>query len=464
MARAPRNLRTIGWEKAVLGTALHDPETMERAELLVPADFTGEGHQALWAQMIYLHRRGNMDLRAVVEGLRQTGDLDKLVSFDAETVRGEDYIAELMTYRGHAMQEYVDQVTNASIKRSLLQVSALIAADAQDQDLDAAEVLDEAERRVLQLRRSRSVDQGVTMGHILSAFMTRMDAFRSGEAQPAWVPKLGALRRKLRFVEAEDFVLIAARPGEGKSSLLRFEFFYANMPTLIFNLENTEMEYARYCLSMMTGIDSDRLKDGRGLSEEELETVRETAREMAGMPVIVKTLAAPSIAEVDRISRQHIKEQKVGMIGIDYLQLVQNGRKNRVDDVTLSSQGARAMALRYHVPVVAAAQMSRSIEHRGEEAAPKLSDLRESGSLEQDATIIAFPRHLWPNPTDAQLRQFPHNVDPESGQLYENIKAVPMVLYIEKNRNGPIGRTEPFLWVKSTNNFYAITSHMQEPR
>lgn len=443
---------SIGWEKAVIGTILHDPSTMEAASELLPSDFTG-CHQTIWAEMLSLHQRNALELRALIESLRSNNQLDSLGSMeDNNNVRGEGYIADLVMSRGEAIEEYAERVLGASVKRQLAMLGAMIRAEAEDDNISATDAADHAEQRLMGLRRNRMAATGVSIGDILAVYMPRLEGLRNGTVVPAWTPNIAALRNTIQYAEGEDFILVAARPGEGKSSILRYEahaLASRQSPVVIFNLENSEIEYARSLLALRTGIDSELLKKPDRLTEPQLELCRHEAERLARLPLHVVSLGAPSIDEIERIARHYISHHGIKMIMIDYIQLIKNGAGKKVEDVTLSSQGARAMALRYSVPVIAAAQLSREIIHRGNNAEPELSDLRESGSLEQDATIAMFPRAIWSDPSPDMLARFPENVD-SNGNLYAATKAIPIRIYIKKNRNGATGPTEPLLWIKST--------------
>jgi replicative DNA helicase len=259
---------TIGWERAAIGTALADPSVMSEATDLLPSDYTG-AHQIIWAEMLALHRRSALELRSLIEALRSGGQLDEIGSSDVEST-GEAYIAELLAHRGDAMGEYVDRVLGASIKRQLRRTAALIAAEADDDLVDPEEALDSAERRIITLRRSRLTSMGATFAD---------------------------------FVEEKDFLINAARPGEGKSSSMRFDFIRTaleGMPVTLFNLENGELEYARYAIALLTGIDSARLRNPRGLSDQELQSVRDAGERLARAPLYVVTLGAPSVRMINR--------------------------------------------------------------------------------------------------------------------------------------------------------------------
>ncbi len=445
----------IGWERALLGTALADPDTMAAAEIVLPSDMTG-CHQVLWSEMVSLQSRGALGPRALVEALRSANVLNTIgMEDDHET--GERYIANLIRYRGEEMPEYANQVVNASIKRQLTQTAALIRSEAEDRDIPADEALDNAERRVMGLRRDRK--DGVSMADLMAAVSGRM---QTGPTGNIWTPGIPELKETMGFAEPEDFIIYASRPGEGKSSHLRFEGgVYAIQkakPVLLINMENSDIEIARSFISMVSGIDKSKIKSGN-LTDEERDRVNTAIDVLTVAPLYVKTMASPSARQVERACRQYIHEHNVELILVDYIQLMRNpGEDNRVQDLSLSSGILRGVALQNKVPLLAACQMSRAIEQRGEDPEPQLSDLRESGSLEQDSTIVIFPRNVWRNPQEAQLRLFRENID---GNRILN-KAVPVRLHIKKNRNGPVGTTKPFLFDKATNLFRSIPGEMFE--
>jgi replicative DNA helicase len=445
-----------GWELAVIGTVLSDPTTMEVAQELQPQDFTG-GLSAVWRHILALHQRGALEKRALIESLRAAGELDFLGDAD---LQGEVFIDKILESKGGQIEEYVTQVADLATRRQLREAAAIIAADAvgkSEHSID--EILDEAERRVMALRRTRSVT-GVTIKQIITAFMPRLDGMRSGAIVPYWTPRCQAVKDIIDYVDQNDFVLIAGRPGTGKSSYLRYEAFFRSkerMTGLIFNLENTESEYAKSFISIETGIDSQKLRNPKQLSVAELERVKEAARGLLSCPLEIVTLGAPSIAEIERIARARIRSLDPKYIMIDYIQLITNGLENKVTDVSLTSQTIRGMAMknRLNMPIICAAQLSREIERRGSRSDPQLADLRESGALEQDATIVIFPREDWHNPSPPEIAQFPENVGPQ-GHVLPKIRAVPIRFHVLKNRNGPIGLSERVKWCKATGTYQTL--------
>lgn len=445
------------WEWACIGTVLTDPETMEEAHGLLPQDFT-RSNRLIWAEIAALYKRGGLDYRSVVESLRSK-DLLEEIGADITDISGVEYLEYCKSYAGIQMAEYVRQVIDASVKRQLKEAASLIALDANTEQ-DADEILDSAEKRIMGLRRSRKLG-GVPISEIIDGFVPYMEGMRAGEIQPAIIPQLQAVKDIVGYYEDSDYILVAGRPGDGKSSYLRYEAFRLaeqGKRILIFNLENNEIEYARYSIALATGIDSKKLKQPRLLSRAELTQVKEAANTLKNLPIEVVTLGAPSVAEITRIARSKSRSFKQDMIMLDYVQLINNGLNNRVQDVTMSSQILRSLAMKneLNIPVMCAGQLSRAIESRGPNSDPQLADLRESGSLEQDATVVMFVRPVWSAmPSRQQVARFPENLD-ERNMRRTVLRAVPMRFHILKNRNGPIGVTSEIKWAKHTGNFQTL--------
>lgn len=159
-----------------------------------------------------------------------------------------------------------------------------------------------------------------------------------------------------------------------------------------------------------------------------------------------------------RAARRMAAKDGIALLGVDYIQLINNGSDNRANDIALTTGTLRQFSLEYHIPVIANAQLSREIERRGRDengmAEPELSDLRESGAIEQDSTIVMFPRPQR-TPSAAVLAMFPENKD-EGGHLLDRPRAIPTTFYVKKNRNGSTGPTDPVLWLKHTGEYRTL--------
>jgi replicative DNA helicase len=455
-----RDSLIIGSERSLLGTVMAHGETIDVAEYLEPHDFSFPSHQVLWTEILILHRVGQLSTRAVVEALRLKGLLNSLGTEFSEGM-GEEYIEILLGYRApQSTSTFTNAIWDASAKRAIRRHAAIMAMDAETSE-PAEDIIGRAEQGILDIRR-KGIVQGQSIGSVLDRWEDRLAAQEAGTFMPAYRFHLADIRHIVSFLDEQDYALICARPGDGKSSLLRFEAYEEaklGRPTMIVNLENSEAEYANYLIAYETGIDGEDLRDIRLLSKEDRERVRQAAQTLKDLPLTIYTLGAPSVFEVISVMRQGVR-QGVKSIFVDYVQLIRNGKKTENEDLTLTSTTLRGFALQNHVPVICAAQFNRNIEHRGENADPNLDDLRGSGSLEQDATVVIALRQAWTNPTAQELMQFAENIG-GGGMPTETIRAVPLRGFVKKNRNGRTGATRPFKWDRATNRFQTLRTGQQ---
>ena len=445
---------TASWEKSLIGSILSDPAKFEIAEELLPSDFTG-ANMLVWAELKPLAIRNGLDARGLANALENSTDAARLRSQAGMPI--EDYLAQLIGMAGNTVIEYKNQVLDASVKRSLKHGLALIAAEADGSQRKADELLDFAEKKILSLRRIRS-DEGISMADLFGSYIPRLEGMRAGTVKPAWTPNMTALREVIPFFEASDYAIVASRPGKGKSSILRMEALrtaYNGQFVGFFNLENDQWEYAKHFISMALGIDNAKLKDPKRLSPNELSRVKEIAEELARMPLRLIHAAGWSVQQIIRAGRKMVAEQDMQLMCVDYLQLIRNGKQKANEDIEETSSLLRAFSLQMNVPQLNAAQVARTVDTRGNDEDMVLSDLRGSGSLEQDASIIVFPRCPWRTiPDEADMRKFPENVyRTASGEVYCRPTCVPMQLDVAKNRNGDVAKSGWMKWNRSTNRF-----------
>jgi replicative DNA helicase len=439
----------LGFERALLGTLLAYPVYFEKASDILPSDFADPGHQTIFSHMLSLFRAEQLSARAVVENMRVRGELNTVDMRDD----GEAYVTELTTYASApSIDNFVSNVIKASMKRQILNASALMAADANRHDVDPDTILDQTEERILGLRR-RTIE-GISAGNLMDMFETQMDARLNNTYVPALYPKVNALQDMVGAYEDQDFLIIAARPGEGKSSYMRWEAYkeaVSGRRTFIVNMENAETEYARWLVAMHTMIDADKLRTPRDLNDDERQSVRDAIGYLRSIPLTVITLGSPTVHEINRVM---LPEVRAGAQSgwIDYIQKANNGIANTVQDLSLTSSLLRGFSLKHHVVLGCGSQLSRNIIGRGENAEPELSDLRDSGSIEQDATHVLFPRKVWSSPTNENIQSYPENRD-------GNIRVLPVRFFVKKNRNGPEGVSNYVLWKKHINHYETIGRH-----
>lgn len=449
-------INALGWEQALLGSVLADPTSIEEADGIVPSDFSTQSHVKLWEAIQTLHRRGGLDLRAVIHSI----DVDRIVDPE-EDIRGEAYLRKLIDRRGTQVNEYADQVIKASTRRQMLNIGGLIAAEAQDARIPLEEAVEHAEKRIMELRRFRNNQDGISIGELSDILGKRISGMRDGTIKPAYTPQIINLKAKIGYVDEDDFVIIAARPGEGKSSLIRYEIFHTAMrgePTAVFNLENGDLEYPKYFVSMRTGINSAKLRSPNRLTHEEFEAVQQAIRELYEIPLYI--VWASNVSEVAAKSRRGVRKFGYKSVWVDYLQLLSNTSENRVQDISMTTRGLRQLAKELKIPVFAASQLNRAVEQRADRK-PTLSDLRESGSIEQDATMVWFIEHQTNSGDIGAAAQFPEN-RLENGMIRPELVAFPMKINVAKNRNGPTGYTEMIKWVKPANQFQSLVREAHE--
>lgn len=452
--------RAVGnMERALIATVLANPDQIQHAELLLPQDFAHPSHQAIWSEILAFHRDGQLSLQATYHSLDAKGLLPTLGSeFGDKT--GIGYFNETLSYAAPQSTDFfAKSVLNFATQRAVKRSAALLAADCDDPNLDADELLDKAESMILEMRRNRG-RQGTPIGTILDLFHTVVEQRRANTYVPALWPHIAPIRRILGFFESTDYAIYAARPGESKSSILRYEACKEAIdgrPATILNLENGELEYARHLISLETGIDNRLLRAPTGLTETQLQEVKDAIGRLKGIPLRIVTMGGPNAEEV---AREYLEAVRIGAksVWLDYIQLVNNRVNDRNTDVTITSTRLRGLALKHQVPLIVASQMSRNITNRGIDAEPELSDLRDSGSLEQDSTHVLFPRLAWgPAPSETQLQQFEEN-------RHGEIVVAPLRVYIRKNRNGPIGISSTIKWNRATNDFSDLDAERSAQR
>jgi replicative DNA helicase len=443
-------------ERALIATVLSHSDEMKHAEDILPQDFGFASHQILWGEILAFHHEGQLSLQAVQQSLLAKNQLSD-VGREFDGPSGNQYLSETITYAApQSTEHFAKTVLDFAIKRALRRSAAILAADCDRVDMNADQLLDKVESDVLHMRRNRG-RAGSKINTILDLFETVTQHRRSGTFVPALTTHITAIQSVLKSYEGSDYPIIAARPGDGKSSIIRFDAFHEAMdgrPATIINLENSELEYARHLVSMKANVNNALLRDPLYLTADQLQAVKDAIRELKSIPLTIITLGAPTIDEVARAYLDAVREGSKSVY-LDYIQLIHNNVAdgNANASLSMSSSRLRGLALKHEIPLVTASQMSRNIVQRGAHADPELSDLRDSGSLEQDATQVLFPRVAWgPEPSQAQINQFPENRDRQDGLVV----SVPMRVFVRKNRNGPIGVTPNFKWNRGTNNFEAM--------
>lgn len=378
-------------ERSVLGAVLLSKDAMiEVSELVSPEMFYGEGHAQIFEAMKSLYDdRQPIDVVTVSEWLKRQNLLKR--------VGGMASLAELATYvptAAHAAG-YARIIKDQYIKRQMITAASEVVEMSFDQSNDIDKILDKAEQAVFGLSQ-RNIKKGfMHVKQALAESFDRLDELHKTAGGLRGVPTgIKDLDDALAGMQDSNLLILAARPGMGKTSLaLNIAQFVAvekKLPVGFFSLEMSNLELVDRLLVSQANIDAWKMKTGN-LKDEEFTSLSEAMGMLADAPIFIDDTPGASIAEMRTKARRLQVEHGVKLLIMDYLQLATGGGKydSRVQEVGAISQGLKNIARELKIPVVALAQLSRAIEQRGTKV-PQLSDLRESGSIEQDADVVMF--------------------------------------------------------------------------
>lgn len=378
-------------EKAVLGSCLIDPGAIIKvASILAESDFYKSGYQAVFAAMLHLSdQQKPIDSVTLANELERIGKLDEIGSYAGIT----DLFCDVPT--ALYIEHYASIVADKSTKRRLM-ASAEQIAQAAFEDKPAEECLDLAEQALLKVsmgKRKRNIE---SVGTILRDVIDILGQETTGDM--VGLPTgFAGLDRILGGLQKSDLIYVAGRPGMGKSSwgLNVVQTVAADgAKVAFFSLEMSKRQLTERLLSMETGIDTNRLRN-RNIHSDEWVIVMEAANQISHLPIFIDDTSGVSIDYIRREARRLYSEQGLDLIMIDYIGLMSGptGNKttseNRNQELGYISRNLKAMARELDVPVVALSQLSRAVETRADKR-PMLSDLRDSGNLEQDADVVLF--------------------------------------------------------------------------
>jgi replicative DNA helicase len=414
-------------EEAVLGSLLIDEDAVfEVAGFLKPDAFYRSHNRWIYDAILSLNERHEpVDYLTVTEELRRRGQL--------EDIGGEAYVLSLINAVPTSInaESYGKLVEAASLRRRLISAAGTIARLAYDEAENVDVVLDRAEQTLFSISEQRATRDLMPIREVAGSYLERIEQLRTRGDDYIGVPTgFVDLDRMLGGLNRSDLVIVAARPGMGKTSLQnaialtaarRFEKRIA-----IFNLEMSAEQLIQRMVSTETHIDSQRLRRG-DLHENEWELFYQAIGRLSEAPIFIDDTPSISPLQLRTKCRRLYAEYGLDMIMIDYLQLMQADRanNNRVQEISEISRGLKALARELDVPVIAASQLSRAVEQR-QNKRPILSDLRESGSIEQDADVVIFIyRDEYYNPDTSER---------------PNIAEIS----VAKHRNGPTGTVDLF--------------------
>ena len=424
--------QSIEAEQSVLGAILIDRDTMiEIADFLKPEDFYRQAHGRIYAVMLDLsERREPIDIVTVSEALERTGDL--------EAVGGRAYLGTLSNSTPTAVHaaQYARIVERKSLLRNLIGAAGKIAGIGYEDPAEIQEAIDRAESELFAVSQRRIGAGFSPLKSLLHDAYDRLDYLHAHRGEISGVRTgFGDLDTLTTGLQKSDLVILAARPSVGKTSFALNIAEHAAVKDRksvgYFSLEMSKEQLVLRLLSSVSNIDSQRLRTGF-LEELDFARIAPAMNSLSEAPIFIDDTPTITTMELRTKARRLQAEVGVDLIIVDYLQLMQSSTTtrdaNRVQEVSEISRGLKALARELKIPVIALSQLSRQPEMR-ESKEPRLSDLRESGSIEQDADLVMF---LWR--------------EKERGSDDQQTDGEVVKLKLSKHRNGPTGEID--LWFK----------------
>lgn len=418
--------QNIDAEMSLLGAVLIDDEVIaDASEVVAAIDFYDKRHATIFAAMMHLYEQHKpIDLLTLTDELKKKDQLD--------SIGGSAYLSELTNYvptAAHATS-YAEIISQKAIRRRLIKASGEISELGFDEETSTQELLERAEAELFSVSDQSLKQDLVPIESILTESFDRIEELQRNKG------KLRGIRTGYRDLDnmtaglqRSDLIILAARPAMGKTTLVTNLAYNVatldRLPVLFFSLEMSKEQLIDRMLADASGVDSWNIRTGN-LSDEDFGKISEAMGEMAEAPIFIDDTPGLSVLEMRTKARRAAHDQPLGLVIVDYLQLMQatgNHNGNRVQEVSEISRGLKLIARELNVPVIALSQLSRSVESR-QPPIPQLADLRESGSIEQDADLVSFIYR-------------PGYYEPDNPEV-QNITD----LIIAKHRNGPVGKVQ----------------------
>ncbi len=415
----PQNLDA---EQSLLGALLIDKDALLKVnEKLKIADFYKEQHGFIYESILSLFEaREPIDLVTLTSDLKKKGRYDK--------VGGSAYLTTLINSvpTSAHIEHYARIIREHSIRRSMISEATKLVEKSFDEMVPVSDLLEAAEGSIFAISQDNVKRDFIPIKEALAESFERLDELQKSSGKLRGVPTgFRDLDNKLAGLQESNLIILAARPGQGKTgfalNIAQYVAVKAGLPIGFFSLEMSKEELVDRLLVAQADIDAWKLKTGRfSENDKDWEKLSLAMGELAEAPIYIDDTPGLSISEMRTKARRLQMEHGLKMIVVDYLQLM-HGRTmdNRVQEVSEISQSLKNLARELKVPVLAISQLSRAVESRGTRK-PQLADLRESGAIEQDADVVMFLYR-------------------EDGENQENV-----TLDIQKHRNGPVGEIKLF--------------------
>ena len=417
--------QNIDAERSLLGSLLIDPEAITRIAGQISADdFYREAHRAIFSAVTTLASRNEKtDYITLCDQLGRDGTL--------VDVGGEDRVIELASAvpTPFHVEHYAGIVRRTSILRQIIQSATRMVASAYAPEAAPEEVLDEAESLIFSIANEVHTRDILPIREILHEVSDQLMFRVEHRGTPTGVSTgFRSLDVLTGGLQRSDLVILAARPGIGKTALSLNIGLHAakqnDVPVAFFALEMPAEQIVQRLIGTEARMDAMRIRDGN-LDDDQLQRVVRTMGNVAEYPIFIDDSPSLSVLELRGKARRMHLEHNIGLLVVDYLQLMtaSGHRENRVQEITEITRSLKALARELNIPIIACAQLSRAVEQRPD-SKPRLSDLRESGSIEQDADLVAFLH------------------EPDRGDDEAIGRPVDLKLDIAKHRNGPVGHVD----------------------
>ena len=416
-------------EASLLGSLLIDTDAIVKiADIIAPDDFYDERHRYIYEAALALYdKHSPIDILTLTDQLKNKELL--------EIVGGASYVTELTNLVPTAahVEQYASIVSTKAMRRKLIKASQDITAYSYDEARGFKELVEEAEARLFEVSQKHIGQDIISLDTILSDSFDRLDELHRDKGKIRGVPTgYRDLDNILAGWQRSDLVILAARPSMGKTALsLNFAHnvaLKADMPVIFFSMEMSKEQLVDRLLAAEAGVDAWNLRTGN-LTDSDFEKISLAMGTLSQAKMFIDDTPGITVSDLRTKARREAHKHDIGLIVVDYLQLMSGGSRfsgdgNRVQEISEISRGLKSIARELNVPVIALSQLSRSVESRSPQI-PQLADLRESGSIEQDADVVAFI-----------YREEYYNPESERRGITD--------IFIKKHRNGPTGHVELF--------------------
>jgi replicative DNA helicase len=384
--------QAIDFEIAVLGALLLEKDALPKViDILKPEIFYKDAHSLIYDAILSLFRDSQpVDLLTVSQFIKQQGKL--------EAIGGNAYLAELTSRVSSAanIEYHARIIAQKFILRELIRISGEILTEAYDDTTDVFQLLDKAEQSLFSLSETNLRRNYETMPSLTHKMIQRLEELKAKGNSITGIPSgYQALDNMTAGWQKSDFVIIAARPAMGKTAftlnIARNAAILSNAPVVIFTLEMSAIQLAQRLIFAEAEIELSKARNGN-LSSHEWNQLNARIGEISKAPIYIDDTPALSIMDCRAKCRRLKAEKGIQLVIIDYLQLMRGDNRtgNREQEIAMISRSLKELAKELDVPVIALSQLSRAVETRGSDKKPMLSDLRESGSIEQDADMVMF--------------------------------------------------------------------------